>query len=181
MGVRIEWARFLIVTALTAIMIFVLDIAFHSTLAAPLFGGYPAVDYPSRPQAEIMPLLPFLFVTYILQITAFCYLFLRLYPGRGLRKAAWWGIWGGFFVVIPNMQFFVAVDHTTWKMLTIQVIEGIVLMVLVTCIFEIAYRPKAPPTAMSSNSGSTTEDSAQQQLSRRGMRSAPNGYRDLTD
>ena len=42
MGVRIEWARFLIVTALTAIMIFVLDIAFHSTLAAPLFGRYPA-------------------------------------------------------------------------------------------------------------------------------------------
>lgn len=95
MGVRIEWARFLIVTALTAITIFVLDIAFHSTLAAPLFGSYPAVDYPSRPQVAIMPLLPFLFVTYILLITAFCYLFLRLYPGRGLRKAAWWGIWGG--------------------------------------------------------------------------------------
>ena len=98
-----------------------------------------------------MPLLPFLFVTYILQITAFCYLFLRLYPGRGLRKAAWWGIWGGFFVVIPNMQFFVAVDHTKWKMLITQVIEGIVLMVLVTCIFEIAYRPKAANTVPPAN------------------------------
>lgn len=49
------------------------------------------------------------------------------------------------------MQFFVAVDHTTWKMLIIQVIEGIVLMVLVTCIFEIAYRPKAANTVPPAN------------------------------
>ena len=58
---------------------------------------------------------------------------------------------GRFLVVSPNMQFFVAVDHTTWKMLTIQVIEGIVLMVLVTCIFEIAYRPKAANTVPPAN------------------------------
>lgn len=143
MSLRIEWVRFLVVTVLASVMIFVLDIAFHQRLAPVLFGDYPAAGYPSRAPAEVMPLIPFLFVTYLLQMTAFCYLFLRLYPGRGLGKALWWGIWGGFFVVIPNMQFFVAVAHTTWSMLIIQVIEGMVLMALLTCVFEIAYRPKA--------------------------------------
>jgi hypothetical protein len=151
MGLRVEWPRFLIVTALTSVTIFVADIAFHQTLAPPLFGDYPAVGYPSRPKAEIMPLLPFLFFTYIAQITVFCYLFLRLYPKRGLGKATWWGVWGGFFVVIPNMQFFVAVDHTTWKMLIIQVIEGIVLLVPATGAFEIAYKPKAATAARGPN------------------------------
>jgi hypothetical protein len=87
MGLRVEWPRFLIVTALTSVTIFVADIAFHQTLAPPLFGDYPAVGYPSRPKAEIMPLLPFLFFTYIAQITVFCYLFLRLY----LEARAWQG------------------------------------------------------------------------------------------
>jgi len=36
------------------------------------------------------------------------------------------------------------------------------------------------PPVIWSNSGSTSEDSAQQQLSRRGMRTAPNGYSDLS-
>jgi hypothetical protein len=120
----------------------VLDIAFHPHLAPVLFGDYPAADYPSRPTDSVTPLVPFLFLTYVLQMPIFCYLFLRLYPGRTIGKAIWWGIWGGFFVVIPNMQFFVAVDHTTWKMLIIQVIEGIFLMALLTVVFEIAYRPK---------------------------------------
>ena len=142
MPIKIEWPRFLIVTVLASILIFVLDIAFHQHLAPILFGDYPAADYPSRPAAGVMPLLPFLFLTYVLQMPIFCYLFLRLYPGRGIGPAIWWGIWGGFFVVIPNMQFFVAVDHTTWKMLILQVIEGIFLMTLLTFLFEIAYRPK---------------------------------------
>ncbi|WP_157217381.1 hypothetical protein [Flavisphingomonas formosensis] len=142
MAAPVQWARFLIVTIIASILIFVLDIAFHQHLAPVLFGDYPAADYPSRPPADIMPLLPFLFLTYLLQMPMFCYLFLRVYPGRGMGPAIWWGIWGGFFVVIPNMQFFVAVDHTTWKMLILQVIEGIALMILLTAIFEIAYRPK---------------------------------------
>ncbi len=48
----------------------------------------------------------------------------------------------GLFVVIPNMQFFVAVAHTTWTMLIIQMVEAIALCGLAACIFEIAYRPK---------------------------------------
>jgi hypothetical protein len=72
----------------------------------------------------------------------FCFMFLRLYPARGVASAALWGLWGGFFVVIPNMQFFVAVKDTSWTVLGMQVIEGIVLMVLTGVIFELIYRPK---------------------------------------
>jgi hypothetical protein len=144
MDKKFEWPRFLLAALPTSVLTFVLDVVFHKTLGPVLFGDrYPAIGYPQRPLAEIMDLFPFLFFTYLLQLTMLCYLFLRLYPGRGLGKAAWWGSWGGLFVVIPNMQFFVAVAHTTWTMLIIQIIEAIALCVLATCVFEIAYRPKS--------------------------------------
>ena len=143
MPVRIEWTRFLVITVVLSIVIFVLDIAFHTTLAPKILSGYPAADYPGRSPEGSKPLLPFLFLTYVLQMPMFCFLFLRLYSRRGVGNAIWWGIWGGFFVVIPNMQFFVAVDHTTWKMLIIQVIEGIFLMALLTFLFELLYKPKS--------------------------------------
>jgi len=41
------------------------------------------------------------------------------------------------------MQFFVVVKNTTWSMLIIQVIEGMALMVLLTVLFELAYKPKS--------------------------------------
>ncbi len=144
MTVKVEWPRFLIITIILSVVIFVLDIAFHQHLAPQIFGDYPAADYPSRPSAEITgTLFGFLFLTYVIQMPMFCYLFLRLYADRSVGNAIWWGIWGGFFVVIPNMQFFVAVDHTTWKMLIIQVIEGIFLMALLTALFSLIYKPKS--------------------------------------
>lgn len=133
-----NWPRFLICSIGAAILIFVLDIWWHGTLAANMYAGYP-----QRPMAEIEALFPFLFLTYIIQLPMFAWLYLRLYPQRGVRNAIWWGIWGGFFVVIPNMQFFVAVKETSWTILGMQVAEGIALCVLMAVVFEYIYRPKA--------------------------------------
>ena len=137
----IDKPRFLVAGFLVAVAIFVLDIWFHGTFAANIYAGYP-----QRPTAEIMALFPFLFATYVVQLMLFCFLFLRLYPRRGLASAAWWGVWGGFFVVIPNMQFFVAIKDTSWAVLGMQVIEGMVLMVLTGLAFEVIYRPKGGPS-----------------------------------
>lgn len=142
MSLRVEWPRFLIITVVLSVVIFVLDIYFHTNLAQKVLSDYPAADYPGRKDVTTN-LLVFLFATYVIQMPVFCFLFLRLYAQRGVGNAIWWGIWGGFFVVIPNMQFFVAVDHTTWKMLSIQVIEGIFLMTLLTFLFELLYKPKS--------------------------------------
>lgn len=133
----IDRPRFLIASGIVSVVIFVLDIWFHGTFAANMYAGYP-----QRPATEIMALFPFLFATYVVQLMLFCFMFLRLYPARGVASAALWGLWGGFFVVIPNMQFFVAVKDTSWTVLGMQVIEGIVLMVLTGVIFELIYRPK---------------------------------------
>ncbi len=137
MSRKIDWPRFLIVAGLASVLVFVLDISFHRAMGSSLYVGYPR-----RALEEVTPLLPFLFATYIVQLTIFCFLFLRLYPERGVGRAAWWGAWGGFFVVIPNMQFFVAIAGTTWTMLWVQVVEGMALTVLMTVVFEVAYRPK---------------------------------------
>ena len=48
---------------------------------------------------------------------------------------------GGLLVVIPNMQFFVAVKDTSWTLLGTQVVEGIVLLVIATVLLELIYRP----------------------------------------
>lgn len=143
---RIDRPRFLIAGGIVSVVIFVLDIWFHGTFAANMYVGYP-----QRPMVEMVALMPFLFVTYIVQLMLFCWMFLRMYPQRGLRSAVWWGLWGGFFIVIPNMQFFVAVRDTSWSMLGMQVIEGMVLTVITGIVFELIYRPKSASPARPSN------------------------------
>ena len=133
----IDRPRFLIASGIVAVVIFLLDIWFHGTFADNIYAGYP-----QRSASEIMALFPFLFATYVAQLMLFCFLFLRLYPARGVASAVWWGIWGGLFVVMPNMQFFVAIEGTSWTILAMQVVEGMVLMVLTGVIFTLIYRPK---------------------------------------
>ncbi|MEY2925683.1 MAG: hypothetical protein RL367_160 [Pseudomonadota bacterium] len=134
---KLDWPRFLIAGTIGAVVIFGLDILWHGTIAKEMYVGYP-----QRPMAEMQGLFPFLFATYIVQLLMFSFLFLRLYPARGIKNAVWWGLWGGLFVVVPNMQFFVAVRGTSWAMLGMQVVEGIVLCVAMAVLFDILYRPK---------------------------------------
>jgi hypothetical protein len=138
-----DWQRFLLIGALSSILVFVLDIAFHMHLAQVLFNEYPAHDFPQRPAQESVRLMPWLFLTYLVQLSLFCYLFLRIYPRRGMGSAIWFGAWLGVWVVIPNMQFFVGLDKYTWHMLIIQVPEGAILTMIMMVFFEWAYRPRA--------------------------------------
>lgn len=127
--------QFIALSVIISIIIFVLDVAFHA-LAVP--GMY--VGYPQRPQIEIASLMPFLFLTYVVQIMMFLWLFRRLYPQGGTMRAIWWGLWGGLFVVLPNMQFFVGVAGTTWTLLLTQVVEAIVLLIFAATVFDIVWR-----------------------------------------
>jgi len=136
---KLDWPRFLMAGIIGATVIFVLDIFWHGTLAQGMYLGYP-----QRPMAEIEALFPFLFATYVGQLLMFSFLFLRLYPARGARNALWWGLWGGLFVVFPNMQFFVAVKDTSWALLGMQVLEGIALCMAMALLFDRLYRPRPP-------------------------------------
>lgn len=136
----IDFARFLPWGLGGAVLVFVLDLPFHQFLAPHLFTEYPAHDYPHRnpDTAKLIELLG----TYLYQLTCFCYLFLRIYPRRGLGSALWCGTWLGFWVMIPNSQIFVAEDKYTWHMLAIQYPEAMVLTIIMMFYFELAYRPK---------------------------------------
>lgn len=140
--VKTDWPRFLIFGILSAILVFVLDIAFHQHLAPKIFNEYPAHDFPHRAPEDSLKLMPWLFLTYLFQLSIFCYMFLRVYPLRGMGNAIWFGAWLGVWVVIPNMQFFVGLDKYTWHMLIIQVPEGAILTMIMMVFFEWAYRPK---------------------------------------
>lgn len=133
---NIKSTRFLISCFAISVIIFILDILFHGQAVPDMYAGYP-----QRPQAEIVTLMPFLFLTYVIQLIMFLLMFVCIYPARGMRNAVVWGIWGGLFVVIPNMQFFVAVKDTSWTLLGTQVVEGIVLLVIATVLLELIYRP----------------------------------------
>lgn len=144
--VTVEQPRFIIFGLLSAILVFALDLPFHQFLAPKIFTEYPAHDYPHRANVDAV-LMGWLLVTYLFQLSIFCYLFLRVYPQRGLGNAMWFGLWLGVWVVIPNMQMFVAMDKYTWHMLIIQVPEGAILTVIMMIFFELAYRPKRSTTA----------------------------------
>src|SRR6185312_2096537 len=96
---------------------------------------------PSRPPEEVKPLLPFLGVVSIAQLVVLAFLYLRIYPQRSLANAIWWGAWGGFFMVLPDGQFFVITPHQTWALLFMQWAEGIVTTMLFMTLFQLAYRP----------------------------------------
>jgi len=139
------WGWFIPLGLAMAVLVFVLDLPFHQILAPKIFTEYPAHDYPSR-KPDTAQLLT-LAATYLFQLSTFCYLFLRVYPRRGFANALWFGAWFGVWVVIPNMQMFVAMDKYTAHMLIIQVPEGAILTTIMMAIFEPLYglvtRPKA--------------------------------------
>lgn len=139
--------RFLITSLILAVVIFAADVTFHSVAVPDLYKGYP-----QRPIAEMKALFPFLSLTYLVQITMFLWMYLRLYPQRGIGRAIWWGLWGGLFVVLPNMQFFVAIAGTTWTLLWAQVVEAIVLLIVAAVLFDLIYpRDAAQATARSAS------------------------------
>jgi hypothetical protein len=132
---KLMTVRFLVTSAILAVIIFMADVAFHAVAVPNLYEGYP-----QRSSAEMAGLMPFLFLTYLVQITMFLWLFMRLYPAGGIGKAVWWGLWGGLFVVLPNMQFFVGVEGTTWLLLGVQVVEAIVLLIVAGVLFDLVHR-----------------------------------------
>ena len=136
--------RFLVTSIVLAVLIFAGDVAFHAMAVPNLYEGYP-----QRPAEEMSALFPFLFLTYLVQITMFLWLYLRLYPQRGIARAVWWGLWGGLFVVLPNMQFFVGVAGTTWLLLGIQVVEAIVLLIIAAVLFDLVYPRTAAQSGQS--------------------------------
>ena len=141
----IKMSRFIPFGIGGAVLVFVLDYPFHQYLAPMLFDEYPAHDYPSRiPDGAMMAEL---FATYLYQLSCFCYLFLRIYPQRGMGSALWFGTWLGFWVLIPNAQIFVAEDKYTWHMLSIQFPEAMILTIIMMFYFELAYRPRLSAAA----------------------------------
>jgi hypothetical protein len=59
-----------------------------------------------------------------------------------MMNALWFGTWLGFWVLIPNMQIFVAEREYTSFMLFIQVPEGMILTIIMMAYFALVYRPK---------------------------------------
>ncbi len=141
--VPVDLGRFFMFGALSATLAFVLDMAFHMFLAQKLFDEYPAHDFPQRPAAEAAQLVPWLFAVYLVQLTILCFVFLRIYPRRGMANAIWFGAWISLWIFIPNVQFFVGLDKYTWHMLAIQLPEALILTIVLMAFFCWTYRPKA--------------------------------------
>ena len=138
---RVVEARFFVTGAVTAAILFAVDLLFHTVIAPKWFGPYPAPDFPERPPEEMQSLMAWLFFTYIVHGLYFFYTYLRACPERGTARAVKYGLWLGLWVLIPNMQFFVGLDKYTWNMLTVQVVGGVLLITLAIVFFELVYRP----------------------------------------
>jgi len=138
MKTTIHWPRFFIVSILSAVVMLVLYGLWTGNVVA---GMNLSPGLPSRPPEEVKPLVPFLAVVSITQLVVFAFLYLRIYPQRSLANALWWGLWGGFFMVLPDGQFFVITPNQTWALLFMQWAEGIVTAMLFMALFQLIYRP----------------------------------------
>ena len=138
MKITVNWVRFLIVTVIGAVIMLALYGAWSGVVA----GMDLSPGYPSRPQSEMKPLLLFLSAVSVTQLVVFCYLYLRVYPQRSVANAVKWGAWGGFFMVLPDGQFFVGTPNENWSTLLMGWADGIVTAILMTVFFQLVYRPK---------------------------------------
>jgi hypothetical protein len=148
--ITVNWLRFLIVTIVGAVIM----LALYGAWSGIVTGMDLSPGYPSRPPAEIKPLIPFLSVVSIAQLVVFCYLYLRVYPQRSLANAVKWGAWGGFFMVLPDGQFFVGTPNENWSTLLMGWADGIVTAILMTAFFQLIYRPKDELWALPSTDAS---------------------------
>jgi len=139
MTITVHWPRFLAVSIVGAILMLVLYGLWTGQVVA---GMNLAPGLPSRPPEEVKPLLPFLSAVSITQLVVFAYLYLRIYPQRTLSNAIWWAVWGGFFMVLPDGQFFVITPNQTWSALLVGWADGIVTATLFMVFFQSVYRPK---------------------------------------
>jgi hypothetical protein len=145
MSTTVKWPRFLIASLLTAIFVAAVAMVWHGQIATSMYA-----DYPSRPADQMRSLFPFLIVTFLVQIPIFCYMYLRVYQQRSMANAAKFGLWAGFFTMMPNGQFWVGTPGVGWDFLVMQLVQGVVTLILAMVLFQAIYRPAdeswtAPP------------------------------------
>src|ERR1700761_6800839 len=139
MKTTIHWPRFLIVSILSAIVTLVLYGLWTGKVVAAM---NLSPGLPSRPPEQVKPLVPFLGLVSIAQLVVFAFLYLRIYPRRSLANAVWWALWGGFFMVLPDGQFFVITPNQSWALLFMQWAEGIAAAAIFMTLLQSIYRPK---------------------------------------
>jgi len=137
MNVTIAWPRFLIASLIGTVVIFVLAVYLNGTVFAGMYEGVPI-----RSPDDLKAHMPFLALTFLVQFPIFCYVYLRCYPQRSMTNALWFGVWAGFFTVMPNGQFFVGTPNMSWNLLGVQIAQGVVSTMILMAIFQAIYQPK---------------------------------------
>jgi hypothetical protein len=136
-NITIAWPRFLIASLVGTVVIFVFAVLWHGTIAAGMYQGIPI-----RPAEDMKGLMPFLALTFLVELPLFCYVYLRCYPQRSMSNALWFGAWCGLFMMMPNGQFFVGTPGMGWDTLIMQIVQGVVSAMLLMAIFQAIYQPK---------------------------------------
>ena len=145
MGTHIQWPRFALAALLSTVFVIVVAFVWHGHVAAPMYA-----DFPSRPADQMKALFPFLVLTFLVEIPVFCYMYLRVYPQRSMANAAKFGLWAGFFILMPNGQFWTGTPGVGWDFLIMEIVQGVVTLILAILLFQAVYRPAdeawTPPT-----------------------------------
>jgi hypothetical protein len=136
MGITVNWPRFLVASIVSALFVIIVAIAWHGHFAASMYATFPA-----RPADQLQLLMPFLVLTFLIQIPIFCYMYLRVYPQRSVSNAAKFGLWAGFFTMMPNGQFWVGTPGVDWDFLIMQIVQGVVTLIFTMVLFQLIYKP----------------------------------------
>lgn len=104
-----------------------------------------------RPEAEINSMMWMMFVSSLIYVFLFCYIFTKGYEGKGIGEGVRYGLLIGLFFSIPMALDQYVVYPITQNLALIWLITGVINWVIGGAIFSAIYKPsgavRAPAAA----------------------------------
>lgn len=138
-----NWTRFAMACVALYVFYHLFGWIFHEYLMMDTYAALTGVAF--RTEAEMMSRMWVMFLTSVVWVVLFCYIFVRGYEGKGLMEGVRYGVIISLFMGLPYA-------YESWVLYPLPLslahqwfISGVIFSVLGGVIVAAIYRPKASP------------------------------------
>jgi len=130
--------RFVIASIAVFVVLLILDFIFHAGLMTPV---YEEIKEVTRPEAEMMRLMPIGYIFTLLWAFLFCYIFIRGRQGKGLIEGVRYGVIMTFFYSLVVAIGWWTMFPIPFKLVIYWFLIGLVEMVILGIVVALIYKP----------------------------------------
>lgn len=134
------WIGFVVVYVVMQATGFLVHGLWLSDTYAPLHGTV------FRPEAEVNAMMWVMFVSAVVYMFLFCYIFTKGYEGKGIAEGLRYGLLMGLFMAVPMALDQYAMYPLTTNIAVIWFITGVIQFVIAGVVFSAIYKPSARST-----------------------------------